>query len=188
MTPRMLGCITGVLLAVASSEVTAQSLVAIARQEKSRRAELAAKAGNGDEKGEKKVYTNADLRGNGRLTTGVAAPPSTEPTPPATAEDADAVEATPTDEDTWRSRVSAVRQAQQRAELMAEALQNRVDTLWTDFTSRDDPVQRAVLEQDRLAAVDELANTRRHIDDLTQELEDIRPEARRANVPPGWLR
>ena len=185
----MLGCITGVLLAVASSEVTAQSLVAIARQEKSRRAELAAKAGNGgDDKGEKKVYTNADLRGSGRLTTGVAAPPSTEPTPPATAEDADDVEATPTDEDTWRSRVSAVRQAQQRAELMAEALQNRVDTLWTDFTSRDDPVQRAVLEQDRQAAVDELADTRRQIDDLTQELEDIRTEARRANVPPGWLR
>jgi len=186
MTPRMLGCIAGVLLAVGSSEVTAQSLAALARQEKSRRAELAKKA-EGDSN-EKKAYTNADLRGGGRLTTGIAAPPPSNPTEPATAdESADAV-ATPADEDRWRNRVSAVRQAQQRAELMAEALQNRVDTLWTDFTSRDDPAQRAVLEQDREAAVDELADTQRQLDDLTQELEDVRTEARRANVPPGWLR
>ncbi len=185
----MLGCITGVLLAVGSSEVTAQSLAAVARQERSRRAELAEKAGdNADEKGGTKVYTNADLRGNGRLTTGVATPPSSEPAVPVPTEEADDAATPPADEDTWRNRVSAVRQAQQRAELMAEALQNRIDALWTEFTSRDDPSQRAVLEQDRQAAVDELADTRQQIDDLTQELEDIRTEARRANVPPGWLR
>ncbi len=194
MTPRMLGCIAGALLVVGSSEVTAQSLAELARQEKSRRAELTEKAGPGAE--EKKVYTNADLRSSGRLTTGSAPAPSSRPPAETPAAEASAEAATPPaeaatpppDEDAWRSRISAVRQAQQRAELMAEALQNRVDTLWTDFTSRDDPAQRAVLEQDRQAAVDELDESRRQIDALTQELEDIRTEARRANVPAAWLR
>jgi hypothetical protein len=71
---------------------------------------------------------------------------------------------------------------------MAEALQNRVDGLWAEFTSRDDPAQRTVIEGNRQAALDELANTSAQIEDLTQQIADIRDEARRANVPPGWLR
>ena len=183
----MLVCMTGVLLAVGSTAVTAQPLAEVARLEKSRRAELAAKAAGDD--APPKVYTIADVSSGGRLTTGGApAPSSAEPEEPSTAEEpADEASAAP-DEEAWRNRISAVRQSQQRAELMAEALQNRVDTLWADFTSRDDPAQRAVLEQNHQAAVDELADTKSQVDALTQEMADIRTEARRANVPPGWLR
>ena len=187
MTPRMLGCIAGVLLAVSSSQVAAQPLATVARQEKSRRATLATQAGADDDA--PKVYTPADLRGGGRLTTGgaVPSPASAPPDEPSAEEATDDATALP-DEEACRSRINAVRETQQRAELLAEALQNRVDTLWADFTSRDDPAQRAVLEQNRQAAVDELADTREQIDALTQEMADIRREARRANVPPGWLR
>ena len=71
---------------------------------------------------------------------------------------------------------------------MAQALQNRVDGLWTEFTGRDDPAQRAVIEESRQAALAELENTSAEIEDLTQQIADIEDEARRANVPPGWLR
>lgn len=191
MTPRMLGCLAGVLLAVSGTQVTAQPLAEIARMEKARLAGLAAKAA-GDE-APLKVYTTADLNGAGRLTTGGAPAPSpAESEEPSTTEDAaddatdEAVEAP--DEAEWRARVAAVRQSQERAELLAEALQNRVDALWVDFTARDDPAQRAVLDQDRQAAMQELADTQNQIEALTQELTDIRNEARRASVPAGWLR
>ena len=187
MTPRKLVCLAGVLLAVGSTAVTAQPLAEIARLEKSRRAELAKKAASDD--APRKVYTIADVSSGGRLTTGGApAPSSAEPEEPPTAEEPTEEAGAAPDEEAWRNRISAVRQSQERAELMAEALQNRVDALWADFTSRDDPAQRAVLEQNRQAAVNELADTKGQVDALTQEMADIRTEARRANVPPGWLR
>lgn len=186
MTPRMLGCIVGVVLAVGSSQVAAQPLATVARQEQARRAALAAQAQTDEDK--PKVYTIADLRGAGRLTTGGAVPaPASEP-PDEAAEEETADTTAPPGEEAWRSRINAVREAQQRAELLAEALQNRVDTLWADFTSRDDPAQRTVLEQSRQAALEELVDTREQIDALSQEMADIRTEARRASVPAGWLR
>ncbi len=192
MTPRMLGSLAGVLLVVGSSTVAAQPLADVARQEKLRRAALAAQTVAGDAP---KTYTAADLRGGGRLTTGSAAPsreeaPADEPSAAEATDDAAAApdEDAALDEDAWRDRMTAARESRQRLELLADALQNRVDSLWADFTSRDDPAQRAVLEQNRQAAIDELAATREQIDALTQELADIRTEGRRANIPAGWLR
>ncbi len=193
MKPVVLGCVVGLLLALSSAQVVAQPLAEIARREKLRREALAAKAAA--ENVSLKVYTNADLRGGGRLTTssgqtsapaasaeGSAATPTAEGTP-----ETDGAAAAAT-EDQWRNRINAVRQARDRAQLMVAALQNRVDGLWTEFTSRDDPAQRAVIEQDRQAALDELENTSAEIEDLTQQIADIQEEARQANVPPGWLR
>ena len=50
------------------------------------------------------------------------------------------------------------------------------------------PAQRTVIKEERQAALDELGETRAQVDNLTQERADIRTEARRASVPPGWLR
>ena len=191
MKPVKLGCVTGLLLVLGSSHVAAQSLAEIARQEKLRRQTLAEK--DKTENTSPKVYTNADLRGARRLTVtgGGPPPPAASPaaeaaTPPAG--DTPTTEARSGDEAQWRDRIEAVRQAQERARLMAAALQNRVDGLMTDFTARDDPGERALIEQDRQTALDELATTNAEIEALTQQIADIREEARRANVPPGWLR
>ena len=97
-----------------------------------------------------------------------------------TAEGAGETPGATTDESQWRNRISAVRQARERAQLMAEALQNRVDGLWAEFTSRDDPAQRTVIGESRQAALEELENTSAEIEDLTQQIADIREEARRA--------
>ena len=188
----VLGCVAGLLLALGSSLVAAQSLAEVARQEQLRRETLAQQAAA--EKAPLKVYTNADLRGGGRLTSsdGETPPPTTpsaagtDTTPPT--EDARETTGAPNDEDQWRNRITAVRQAQERAQLMAAALQNRVDGLWAEFTGRDDPAQRSVIEQNRQAALAELENTNTEIENLTQQIADIREEARRASVPPGWLR
>lgn len=88
----------------------------------------------------------------------------------------------------WRGRLTAAVEARRRAELVAAALQNRVDGLLAEFTARDDPAQRARIEQDRRDALSELERAKAEIDRLAREAADVREEARRAGVPPGWLR
>lgn len=197
-----------VLLIAVAAPAPAQppSLVEAARAEQARRASIAEKS---------RVYTNDDLDGGPRLTTAVAPPtdgskPANEAgaaTAPAGATAAQSpadpaagrIAATgPTaapgpgaaarDAAHWRGRLTAAVEARRRAELVAAALQNRVDGLLAEFTARDDPAQRARIEQDRRDALSELERAKAEIDRLAQEAADVREEARRAGVPPGWLR
>ena len=71
---------------------------------------------------------------------------------------------------------------------MAVALQNRVDGLGAEFTAVDDPSQRALVEQQRQLALTELDSARAQVESLDEEVGNIQEEARRAGVPPGWLR
>ena len=84
--------------------------------------------------------------------------------------------------------MAAARQALDEAERRAAGLQTRVNGLWADFTARDDPAQRTAIEQQRQAALAELDETRAEADELARAVADLRDEARRAGVPPGWLR
>ena len=150
------------------------SLAELAKREQARRDSITEKS---------RVYTNDDLLGGPRLTT--RTPPSGEretesrdsgmPADPddAVVIDASADQEAERDEDYWRERITTARDARRRAELMAAALQNRVDGLWADFTARDDPFQRAQIEQDRIAALQELENTRAEMIRLDQQIRDI---------------
>ena len=183
----------GIAAGVLGTTAYAQPLADIARREKARRGSIAEKA---------KVYTNDDLRGGGRLTTGSSRqvpqpttpgvevePPESEAARQAAADESGGNQASGQgDEDYWRNRITAARDARQRAALMASALQNRVDGLWAEFTGVDDPAQRAVVEQERIEALDELERTTTEVGELDQQIRDIQEEARRAGVPPGWLR
>ena len=175
------------------ADAAAQSLAAVGRQEEARRKTIPNPA---------RVYTNADL-GRGTLTTAAprpasadapgndAAAPPRAPEPAGEAQDAQMQQGETTgrrDEEYWHSRVTAVREQRARTELLRDALQNRVDSLLTDFTARDDPFQRDALFADRQKALTELANLEAEIERLNQEIADIEQEARRAGVPPGWLR
>ena len=173
-----------VTLLIAAPAAAQPPLAEVARAEQARRATLS---------GESRVYTNADLSTGGRLTTAAVVPRAPESTSDAadgapTEEPVAAAGATERDERYWRERITAARDARQRAELVAAALQNRVDGLWAEFTARDDPAARAGLERDRQAALAELEQTRTEIERLAGEISGIREEARRAGVPPGWLR
>ena len=67
-------------------------------------------------------------------------------------------------------------------------MQSRINALTTDFVNRDDPAQRAVIADDRQKAIAELERLARANVDGTKAIADIEEEARRAGVPPGWLR
>jgi hypothetical protein len=92
------------------------------------------------------------------------------------------------DEAYWKGRIQAAREALRRDEVFADALQSRINALSTDFVNRDDPAQRAVVATDRQKALAELDRVRQDIQQHTKSIAAIQEEARRAGVPPGWLR
>jgi len=166
---------------------SAQSLGEVARQEAARRKDVKAPV---------KVFTNDNLK-----VVPPAAPPATQgepgaqPAAPAGAAPAEATSEKPPDApdptkdpEYWRKRMTDARQNRDRNAFLLEAVQSRINGLTTDFYARDDPYQRAQIELDRQKALRELElMTKVHVE-LEQRIADIEEEARRANVPPGWLR
>jgi hypothetical protein len=177
------------VLALASgiATVQAQSLAEVAQQEEERRKTV---------KPASKVLTNKDLG---------AVPPVavTLPadTPPADAKAAEAAKtakpAEPGAEDSkapvkdqayWSGRMNELRSKLEMDEISAEAFQARINALSADFVNRDDPAQRAVIAQNRQKAVAGLERLSKAIADGKRAIADLEEEARRAAVPPGWLR
>ena len=173
------------LITVAAvSSAYGQSLGDVARKTESRKKPAAKPA---------KVYTNDDLPKGESPVTPSAAPAQPAPTTPAAGAQQPAAEQKPADgpkkdEAYWRARVAEIRDNLQRAQMFQEALQTRINSLSADFTSRDDPAQRNVVAADRQKALTELERVRKEIKDLEKKLSDLEDEARRAGVPPGWLR
>lgn len=158
------------------------SLVELAQKEQERRKALKGSAA--------KVYSDKDLPKSGTPAVASSLPPGTptavpDEKPPETKPD----EHNPQkDENWWRNRMVQAREAQRRAEAFAEALQSRINALTTDVVNRDDPYQRAKLADDRQKALAELQRVTGEIDQAKKDIADIEEEARKANVPPGWLR
>ena len=170
-----------VLFCLRAGVVFAQSptLAELAQKEQERRKGLKASAA--------KVYSDKDLPKP--ATPAVASTVPSAPTPvPAEQKPAEAKPDEQKDEAWWRARIGQAREAQRRAEAFAEALQSRINALSTDMVNRDDPYQRAKLGDDRQKALAELQRVTNEIEQSKKEIADIEEEARRANVPPGWLR
>jgi hypothetical protein len=182
------------MLAVGAAPLAAQSLADVARQEEARRKEIRQPA---------KVYTNKDL----------VSVPSPSP-PPQTASSATVADATgkdaakdaakdsskdPQGKDAkdpgavkdqayWSKRMKDLTAQLDRDQTFFDALQSRVNALSADFAARDDPAQRAAIGRDRQKATDELERLRLAILSDKKATADFQEEARRASVPPGWLR
>ena len=84
--------------------------------------------------------------------------------------------------------MKALQTAFERDQTYVSALQSRINALTTDFVNRDDPAQRARIAIDREKAAAELERLKKAIVDGTRAIADFEEEARRAAVPPGWLR
>ena len=184
-----------ILLCAATAQ--AQSLGDLAKKEEERRKSVPDTG---------KVYTNKDLN--------AAPPPSTPPPPTSSATPAtDAAKKDAKDEKKdakgdkekdatakdgskevakdkafWAGRLKTLQDQVDQNQTYAEAIQTRINSLTTDFVSRDDPAQRTVIERDRQKAIAELARLKQAIVDGKKAVASLEDEARRAGVPPGWLR
>jgi len=101
----------------------------------------------------------------------------------------DASKADPTKtEKYWRDRMDAAREDVRRNQAFATALQSRINGLTADFTSRDDPAQRAQIADDRQKALAELERVNKAVEEGNKAIASIEEEARKAMVPAGWIR
>lgn len=187
------------LFALQSAALGAQSLAEVARKEAERRKAIKEPA---------KVFTNNDLKSVRRPETGPPAQPAEAATPgepsstqvPAQPAQAAAHQSPETksagspppeekkDERYWRERMANARAAVERTKVLLDAVQSRINALTTDFVNRDDPYQRAQIAADRDRALAELERLKKELDEQTKAIAQIDEEARKAGVPPGWLR
>ncbi len=193
--------------ASAAGLASAQGLGDVARAEQERR-KAVSKAG--------KVYTNESLRPEplpspppaslvagslGTLAQGAvpsmttsasgaagAASPSSAVAGPGGAASGGTASAVPATESGWRTRAAELRGNVVRQQVLADALQSRVNAALLDFVNRDDPAQRAVIESDRNRALAELERVKLDLKAAQQAVGDLEEQARRLSVPPGWLR
>jgi hypothetical protein len=185
-----------------------QSLGDLARKEEERRKTI---------KTPSKIYTNGDLQGDHGGSVPVPMPPAPAPgsavatpapggsaaAPPPEVPDAGTApppqaanagtaaapsQAQSRDQTYWKKRITDARSQVEQSKTLRDALQSRVNALNADFVNMDDPAQRSVIERDRQRALSELARLTKEIDEATKGIAAIEEEARRANVPPGWLR
>jgi hypothetical protein len=180
--------ITSAVLAV-SVAASAQSLGELARREAERR--KATPTAN-------KTYTNDDLKqvpvpagsATGKAAEDLKAGDAKAGDTKAEPEKVDATKPPEPakDEAHWRGRMSAAREDIRRNEAFLEAMQTRVNSLTADFTARDDPYQRAKIAEDRQKALAEMARLKEDIEKGQKLVLEIEEEARRAGVPPGWIR
>ena len=188
--------LTVTLLAASSGAAIAQGpsqtapLADVARAEEARR-KTTRKA--------TKVFTNSTLAPAADAAP-VSSPPSTTP---AAAAATNASPASPTisggkaapvdpaamkDQAYWAGRISKARTELGRTRMFADSLQTRINSLNTDWINRDNRVEKEKIKQDLDAALAELERLKKEIDAQTKAITAIEDEARRANVPSGWLR
>ena len=175
-------------LVMSASIASAQALGDIAKKEEARRKDMKAPG---------KVYTNGDLRSEPGSTPAPAPAPqagaAAAQVPPSGVQppkegDKPATDEAKKDEASWKARVAKARDDLQRAQTFADALQSRINALTTDFAARSDPAQRSVIGTDRQKALAELDRVKKEIAANTKAIADIQEEARKANVPAGWVR
>ncbi len=172
-----------VILVVVAGTAGAQSLADVARKEEARRKDV---------KKPSRVLTNKDLKASDNVAP--PAPVDGQAPAPAPAENADKTEdgqskpEAPSDEQAWRQKMTDARTALDRSQMHLDALQNRIDGLWAQFTGHDNYVERERIEADRKKALAEYDRVKGEIEDQKKAIADLEEQARRANVPPGWLR
>jgi hypothetical protein len=181
------------VLGATAQPLWAQSLADLAKQEAERRKNV---------KDTGKVYTNDDL-GGAKAPAADAAADATKDAKDAkdTKDASDAKDGKATDDKAkakddsgtkdqqyWADRAKGLRTQLDRDQTYADALQTQLSSLQADFVNRDDPIQRSAIAQNQQKVSDELDHLKLSIQGDKEAISNLEEEARRAGVPPGWLR
>ena len=177
----VMSLLAAVTTVVSQASAQTPTLAELARKEEARRKGVTAPA---------KVVTNGDVP-KGAAAAGKAAPAATDDKTAKPAEK-DARPASPDepvkDAAWWQKRISTVRDELRRNEMFVDAMQTKINSLSADFAARDDPYQRAKVGEERTRAIAEMDRAKAEIEEQKKKIAEIEDEARRAGVPPGWLR
>ena len=93
------------------------------------------------------------------------------------------------DEAAWRRRITQAREGLRRNETFLQALQTRANALYNDFRNgAGDFTQQAQSNADRQQTAKEIERVSADVEASRKQVADIEEEARKAGIPPGWLR
>jgi len=180
---RLAAGLSMLFLAGSATALRGQTLADVARKEEARRKGVKEPA---------KTYTNADLHSVPPATAQSTAPADAAkpaaPTAEADKDKKDAAKDPGKDKAFWSARMKELQSQLDRDQTYADALQTKINSLAADFVSRDDPAQRAQIARDKQKAMDELNRLKAAIQNDKKAISDLEEEARKAGVPPGWLR
>jgi hypothetical protein len=182
-----------VLLGAVPVVVGAQSLGEVAKRQEEKKKKAT--------KPPSKVYTEEDLKkaresGSGAVTV-LPENGNLEAAPAASSDDDEVVsgEGRPAggrkrNEAYWRTRATQLREAAEEADNKVKELEARIAALRNDMspTNVQDPNRLQSRDRDLREAMDSLDATRRAAGTARKALADLEEEARRAGVPPGWVR
>jgi hypothetical protein len=174
--------VAGVLVAgvVASS---AQSLADVARQEEARRKDIKTAPA--------KVYTDADVQKYAPVTTSAQQAATT-----VTALDANgapvgqtaAANGLPSDEAGWRARMQNARDGLDRDRLLVSALEQQATRAALRSQSGAAPAAGDTATDDVPSRAAELKRLKGEMDSYRETLANAEEDARKAGIPPGWVR
>ena len=88
----------------------------------------------------------------------------------------------------WQGRIATARVELSRTQMFADSLQTKINSLRTDFTNRDNRVEREKIQVELNTALAELERLKKELEKQMKNITAIEDEARRAGVPAGWLR
>jgi hypothetical protein len=88
----------------------------------------------------------------------------------------------------WKNRASTIQQSLARHKVLMEAMQSRINALNAEALGADDPGRHSTLQTNLTTATGELDRLKQETEKLNKDWAATQEEARRANVPPGWLR
>jgi hypothetical protein len=186
-----LGLLT--LPAVAIAQSSQPSLAEIARKEAERRktakeAKIVITEKNLPESARKPVSPAAPADANQPAHAGEQKPASAGGAAAGGAPATPAAPAGDQGEALWRGRITQARETLRRNEVFLQALHTRVNSLAMDYFGRDDPYQKMKLADERQQAIQEMEKVKADVEASKKQVADIEEEARKAGVPPGWLR
>lgn len=169
----VLRCLLAFALLSCTALASAQSLAEVAKKEEARRKSVKVPG---------RVYTNSDLKPE-------PAPPPSDAGPDVAVPDAiEERRREDKGQEYWKALIGGARAALERSHVLAAALESRLNALNTDIAARDDPAQRAELEAQRLRVLQELDRMEHDVAEQTKAIAAIEEDARKAGIPPGWLR
>ncbi|HXT72076.1 MAG TPA: hypothetical protein VN700_20140 [Vicinamibacterales bacterium] len=94
----------------------------------------------------------------------------------------------PREESWWRNKMNELRAAAEKDQLSADALQSRINALKTDSVNIDDPIKQTKARMDLVKAMDEFDKTKKQVEADNRAVAALQEDARRFNIPPGWIR
>ena len=136
----------------------------------------------------KVVLTNAGLPPSAMVSGASVAPPPAEAASDAASAKPAGAPTEKHDEQWWRKRMAGAREQLRNDQQAAEDLQTRINALQRDSVNRDNPQQAAKLREDLQKALTTLEATKAQIDVDQKAIVAIQDDARRADVPAGWVR